>query len=704
MNYHLSDSQQFSVTRLQLFLLIVVAYSFSFFIRMIWVFQFQDTTPFFWNDQLMINTNDGYYFASAAQHLLDGWHTDNSRIPGALASYPGLVYITVFLTTILPFSLETVILYMPAVMSSLVVIPIILITRLYKQEIWGFLAALLGSIAWSYYNRTMIGYYDTDMFSAMAPMFILYFLINTIHDETINNALYASIAIIIYPFLYDQGLSIIYAMGLIYMGFMIIFHRKENFTYQSIILIAIALINIPLFIKLILLSLFFILFIKRELSFKVLIPLAVVFIITFLITGNVFNIIWIKITGYTVRGVAEEGLHFYGVTQTVREAGKIPFEVMANRISGSTLGVLISFVGYIVLVIKHRPFILALPLIGIGVFSLWGGLRFTVYAVPIAALSAVYFVVVLSNFIKEVKLKYVFIFISIAGLLYPNVSHIIGYKVPTVFTVEEVKVLDSLNKISQPQDYTVAWWDYGYPIWFYSDTNTLIDGGKHHHDNYIVSKILTSSSQKEAAVLSRLAVETYVGSGYKTVADTLFRNHDEDQVNVENFFDELHSDTLPIPKATRDVFLYLPFRMLDIFPTVKVFSNIDLDTGEKLYKPFFYRAQKSVQDKEKVDFGKGVYLNLQDGTLSISQQKVSINQIVTTGFKPDGKIGVNRQMLHSDGSLVILTLQNYNAVLIVDREIYNSTYVQMFFLENYDKRYFEPVISSPYAKVYKVKI
>ena len=56
---------------------------------------------------------------------------------------------------------------MPAIISSLVVIPIILIARLYNQTLWGFFAALLGSIAWSYYNRTMAGYYDTDMFSAI---------------------------------------------------------------------------------------------------------------------------------------------------------------------------------------------------------------------------------------------------------------------------------------------------------------------------------------------------------------------------------------------------------------------------------------------------------------------------------------------------------------------------------------------------------
>ena len=141
-----------------------------------------------------------------------------------------------------PFSLETVILYLPSVISSLVVIPIILIARLYNQSIWGFFAALLGSIAWSYYNRTMTGYYDTDMFSAMAPMFILYFLMKSTMDFTPRSALYAAIAIALYPFLYDGGKSIVYAMGIIYALYMVFYHRNDRTTYISMVLVFVALV------------------------------------------------------------------------------------------------------------------------------------------------------------------------------------------------------------------------------------------------------------------------------------------------------------------------------------------------------------------------------------------------------------------------------------------------------------------------------
>ena len=52
---------------------------------------------------------------------------------------------------------------MPAFFGSLIVIPIVLIGKSIGQIEVGFIAALIASIAWSYYNRTMVGYYDTDL-------------------------------------------------------------------------------------------------------------------------------------------------------------------------------------------------------------------------------------------------------------------------------------------------------------------------------------------------------------------------------------------------------------------------------------------------------------------------------------------------------------------------------------------------------------
>lgn len=698
----------YQVTTMQLTGLIVLAYAFSFIVRLIWVYQFQDNPNFFWDGQFMINTNDGYFFASGAQHVLEGIHIDNPRVPN-MWDY-GAVAVTVFLSKITPFSLETVTFYMPAVISSLVVIPIILIARLYKQTLWGFFSALLGAVAWSYYNRTMIGYYDTDMFSAMAPMFILYFLIKSTIDFNLRSALYAAIAIAVYPFLYDQGRAVVSAIGIIYAVYMIFYHRNEQTTYLSLILVFVALVPFPLaspLMYIVKISVLFVLYFvlqNRSIEQKKLMLASGVLFLLFMYFGNVFGLILSKVASYVSTGTASEGLHFYGVKQTVREAGQIPFSTFANRISGSQLGVIISLVGYIVLVVRHRAFILALPLIGIGVFALWGGLRFTVYAVPIAAMSAIYLFFVLEEFLKDERFKYVLVTVGTVAMLYPNITHIIGYKVPTVLNKTEVQDLDALNKIADSKDYTLGWWDYGYPIWYYAGTSTLIDGGKHNNDNFIISKIMQTSSAQLAANLSRLAVETYVDSNYKIVTDTLFKNRQKDQLDPSILLSKLEDPEYKLPKKTRDIYLYLPYRMMGIFPTVAVFGNLDLTTGKAERKILFHPTTAVSNKNGVLGFRNGITFDAKSGEITLGEEVNSVKYFVIAQNTQDGKVQSQQQLYQADGEFAIVYMKSYGQFVVMDMETFNSTFVQMFILGKYDANLFELVVSSPYSKIYKLKI
>jgi len=698
----------YQVSQIQLMGFILIAYAFSFAIRMIWVYQFQDNPDFYWDGQLMINTNDGYTWAAAAQNILNGLHEHNPGIRGMWQN--GIIFLTVLFTKMTPFSLETVILYMPTIISSLVVIPIILISRLYNQSLWGFFAALLGSIAWSYYNRTMTGYYDTDMFSAMAPMFILYFLMKSTMDFTPRAALYAAISIALYPFLYDAGKSIVYAMGIIYALYMMFYHRHEQTTYVSMVLVFVALVPFPIgaplnyLLKIILLIVLYIFLNRTTIHQKKLMIASAILFLMFMYLGNVFGLILNKIMSYVSTGTAVEGLHFYGVHQTIREAGKIPFETFANRISGSQIGVIISLIGYIVLVMRHRAFILALPLIGIGVFALWGGLRFTVYAVPVAAMAAVYLFHVITQIIFNKKSIYVLAMTMLTALMiYPNIAHIVKYKVPTVLNKAEVEDLKKLDQIADSKDYTLSWWDYGYPIWFYSDTNTIIDGGKHQNDNFLISKIMQTSSPELAVRLSRLAVETYVDSNYSIIADTIFKNGTEDQMDPNMFLSELENESYVLPPKTRDIYIYLPFRMLNIFPTVSVFGNLNLMTGEEERKIIFYPTVATAKKNGVIHFRNGIVFDTKNGQVTFGNKVGKVKNFIVTSNTKDGKTELKSQLLHMDGEYAIVYMQSYGKFVVMDTEIFNSTYVQMFMLGKYDKNLFELVVSSPYSKIYKLK-
>ncbi|NPA50077.1 MAG: hypothetical protein GXO02_00420, partial [Epsilonproteobacteria bacterium] len=560
------------IKRYQTSVLIVVAFIFSLTIHLMWQFVFGDNPLYYWNGTLMINTNDGYYFASGVQKELYGMHQPNPLVPSIYDR--GLVFVTYFLAKFLPFSLDTIIFYMPAFISSLVVIPLVLIGKLYNKPLWGFFSALVASIAWSYYNRTLVGYYDTDMFALILPVFILYFFLKSIKSFNLRDTLIASLLITLYGFLYIPGKVVAYALGFIYIFYLIYLYFIEKkdkellLKFAILVLVALSSFYMPIFIEtifksILLIGIYFLLS-KKSFPTKSLFIASIVAFLYFFISTDALLSIYNRVVGYTATGTSKEGLHFFQVLQTVSEATGIPIfpdgsgrSNVAYRVIGSTAGFLIFIAGYILLIVRHKEFILALPLVAIGLFAHWGGLRFTIYAVPIAALSSIYLICQVANYLfsnskRETLFKYGFIILATIGLLYPNIAHTLKYNPGVVFNRYEVEDLVKLNTISNPKDYTLTWWDYGYPIWYYSDTISLIDGGKHNEDNFIISKIFLSTSPLFAANFSRVAVEKFAQSA-KSYQEYKKRGENEEDIPEEfkliNNGEVTHSGTGPIIKA-----------------------------------------------------------------------------------------------------------------------------------------------------------
>lgn len=184
-------------------LYIVLSYLFSVLVHCIWVYQFYGYQPFIWNNQFMINTNDGYVYMQGANDLLNG--IENRMRSRADEALPIITYL---IAKILPFSLETIVLYLPAILSSLVVFPIILIAKELKQLEVGFITALLSSIAWSYYNRTLVGYYDTDMLNIVLPLFLLWSLIGALTTNKNYYLLITALDILAYRAWYPQSYAL----------------------------------------------------------------------------------------------------------------------------------------------------------------------------------------------------------------------------------------------------------------------------------------------------------------------------------------------------------------------------------------------------------------------------------------------------------------------------------------------------------------
>lgn len=710
-------------------ILILIAFAFGVLFRLIWVFKFGDEPSYLFNGSLMLTTNDGYFFASGVDKLINGNHELNPRLWDMYGQ--GMIYVSAFFAYISPFSLDTTLFYMPALISSLIVIPLVLIGKLYNRLWWGFVAALIAVIAWSYYNRTMVGYYDTDMFAIWLPVLALYFMLRSLENSSWEMLFFASLTLVFYSFVYSSSAAVIYSLSLTYIGYKLLFYRKEEFTYKAMVLLLLGIIPLGSFasaydlpygyaLQVVILFVVYKVFSKKHFSQKTLILTSLFLFIGFLYFGNIFNIMIGKITVYTSTNLVE-GLKFFGVVQTVQEANPIDFITMSNRISGSIWGLIISVIGYGLLVKRHKTFIIALPLLGIGIFSLIGGLRFTVYATPIAALGASYALFYIADLIKNQIAQKAFIGIGAIALLAPNIYHLYIYDMPTVFTNAEVNDLAKLKEISKNGDYVISWWDYGYPLWYYTGRNTLIDGGKHHHDNFVVSQIMLSPSSRFVYNLSSLSVEEYIKFanivknankdakvtneskiykefGYQDAIDVILKNRQKDQLEPYEVLAELEEDSFKLPPKSADIYLYMPYRMFDIFPTIASFGRQNLLTGENTNDMQVMSAVLSKHENGVLVLNNGFIVDLNNGTISSQNKSFPLKQFIQANDK-----GTQMQEFNSDATYSIIYKADMGTFYIVDDKTFNSAYIQMFLLGNYDKNLFELVVSSPYSKIYKLK-
>lgn len=693
-------------------LLIFISLVFSILFKIMWIYIYNDSETFKFNNQFMINTNDGYFYAEGARDILNSSHQKNDLSP----IESSLSVLTSVISRLLPFDFETIILYMPVIFSSLLVIPIMLISKRLNQIEVGFIASLLSPIVWSYYNRTLIGYYDTDMLNIVFPVFLLWSLILALKTKEDKYILFTGVEIIAYRWWYPQSYSLEFAFFILitlYTAYLTF--KKQDYRYELklITTMLLSMVNLPSLIRMVIVFTLYIVY-KKNIFEKYLFYFLSIAIFIFIYTGGL-DPIWVQLKGYVFKdeiAVADTGLslHFFTVMQTIREAGKIPFETFANRISGHTIIFIVSFIGYLWLSYKHKVMLLGLPLLGLGLLAYVGGLRFTIYAVPIMALGYGFIVVEFSNKVFQNTLpRILFITIATLGAIYPNISHAINYKIPTVFVNQEVKVLDKLKSIVNQEDYVISWWDYGYPIRYYTDVKTLIDGGKHSGAvNFPISYII-NSKQNESAQMARLDVE-YTEKKFNRKPEEKWASSNIEQMtldygfkNTNNFLTALETD-LQMPKKTRDIYLYLPNRMLNILPTISLFSNIDLMTGEKGKRPLFFKSNGFKEEGNIIVLSKDLTILKDKGQIKIGNRATKLNNFVITQYDNKGKLRKRYQKIDRNSNINVIFMKNYNTFLVLDNKMYESLFIQLFVLEDYDKNLFEAVIFDPLVKVYKLKI
>jgi hypothetical protein len=144
--------------------------------------------------------------------------------------------------------------------------------------------------------------------------------------------------------------------------------------------------------------------------------------------------------------------------------------------------------------------------------------------------------------------------------------------------------------------------------------------------------------------------------------------------------------------------------MMGIIPTIALFSSLDLMSGEKKASPFFYNSSYIQDRDEGIELGNGIHIIKKSGQIMIGNKAFAINNFVVTEYDSEGVLRKNIQVIDKNSPINVIFMRDYNQFLVLDKNMFNSTYIQLFVLENYDEALYEPVILDPMAKIFKLKI
>ena len=885
-----SRAPQRWASRTLLLLAILIAWGAGAWLRAEWVRNADkpEHADYKWKDGYLLTTHDSFFYASVIEQGTAA--QPDQLVQHADIYHQGLLTLLGAALVKIGVSLPMLTTWMPILIAPLIVVPVILIGRLYGSTLWGFCAGLLAVTATSYFSRTTPGYFDTDMFAVTWPAMALYLLLRAHREESRSWLLAGALALMFYPFAYGSGASVVIAMSICFIGYRLLLvilkqlHRKQilpwspeaddTFTWDAILLVALGglfciwtpgslLFQAPWKILLGLALMVGATWLMRqrkhspEKSHKISHAIryaAGFFVLLMLYLGGPWHVVK-QTLGYLpgVQAKFEQWsgskpvvnpnappalpeLKFQQVKDTIVEVKATPFfstkenpaeTNIAKRVSGSDWGFWLALIGLTLLIILHPEFIIGVPLLGIGIYLAHiAGHRFTIHAVPLAALGATYIplgMVELARRVSPDKPKAMlgslpfFEFFkkhrgwfaawlvvglltlpAAYGLVRPNWEHdlLLARGRPPVLREPEVAQLAELRKISKPGDYVLTWWDYGSAVWLYSGRNVLTSPYNQSNDNYIIAKILNSNSQALAANLARLSVEAFHQDGPPRggalAVEQIFRSATQ---SPNEILEILKHPGYPVPGRTREVFLYLPAQMMPIFPVLHQFSERDLASGKLTSNRSIFHEQTAWQPMgknskviavgrihpdgksmeatafcdleaffyiQKTAFkppltpanlnrismpyfsietrdGKRLHCNLKTLSLQSGENAFALPNLafkdhngkdhlvpqvnIIAGYpalplksieivNPDpnspGRVLIqrfntaNNPHIQTANHHIVFSNENGGAYLL-GTPYYESNYIQMFLLGQHDPQFFEPVISGPQGRIYRVK-
>jgi len=705
------QDKQLSLRWIMLFALIIFIFSAS--IRYAWIPIYNDNASYQWNDEILLTTNDAYHYATSAKLAVDGQIHNNSQLThNSLFGENGAIVASAWLASKLTsFSIETITLYLPIILPSLTGILVLLIGHLLGFSAMGLVAGLVTVSSNIFLVRTRAGYFDTDLLTLIVPLALIYLLLRVIKTNNFKNALVASLLLTTQTFFYNNAPLLSEVIIITFIVFTALL-RRDNLSHLGSILIllpAMVSFDLPTSIRIALIIGAYFLVSQHQTEKDKLQKWTLLGIIAILPLSNLAERGWNKVsyffdTADTTSNIGNISFIYTSIASTVDEIKKINWDRMIELSTNSELVFYLSIIGLVLLLLFRFQSILIWGLLALGATSLFAGERFAIFAIaPLSLGFAFVLQLIVSNLnsiningttIRRTTVQYTVLTILALPTLYQNSSFAFNYNAPPILFNDEAIVLDAVGKITKPHDKIIAWWDYGYEIHYFSGRQTIASGSASPQQLFTLSMILSNPDSKLVANLAHLLSENGTDNIEKEMKDNL--------KSGKPIFTGLNSADAELPN-THAKYIYMPARMIDIFPTIYSMSNKNLLTGEKFqYTLYLGKNAKKIGPKWTID--NSIEVDINSGIMKSPQGDVKIAQYieveVADGAKPKTNVKLYKD---ATSNISLVFLKGYNKIMLLDENALNSPFIKMFFFEEFDPKLFELRIRNNHAKLYRVK-
>jgi hypothetical protein len=695
-------------------------------LRMVWLVRFACELPDLqWAGTPLLTSGDGYWFASGAAQALGG-ELSVPHLPSPMDQ--ALVALTTLLAAIIPASIDSIAAYLPVVLGPLVAVPVALLGRGLGRPRMGLIAALLAVSSQAFLSRSGAGYFDTDLFALLVPLFVVQQLSRALLSASApglrSPILWGSVGLALYPFFYDRGAIIGVAIAGMAMVYTFASKHPQRLLIAASLAAALAPVSWPLrgaavavlhgvapFIGGLVPS------VLRQPRWRPwLVGALVVVVVGVFFSLRLWEVLPSKISA--ALGEASSSATVVGDVASVRaptfgdtgafvlESQPIGFLALGDRVSGHASLFILALLGFAALCWRVKALLIIMPLVGIGFFSMWAGGRFAIYLTPVAALGLAYVAMVAVAAVRRtgrLQLVVPTAIVVVLAVVTPSVVSAWRAFIPTAIIGPEVAALMSLRDVASPADATVTWWDHGYPTSWFSRTRVFADGGRHGEDAGLVAEILLNPSQRASARLARVAAEVQeeLRATDWALAPTIFLRARERGLDLEGYLASLARPEASDPRGAATTFLFLPRRLLLLVPVIDRLrpATPGRDRAAATYR--LYAGVRAVD--EHLQVGPGVRVDPRRVAIEEAGSVRPLRAMVSVAGH--GSTLDVRSREGSPGALTVGLYLHDDALFIeLTPELLKSTLIQLLVFERADPEVYELVFASGAAKVWRSKL